>query len=100
LALSSFSRIAGLKEAIDNRNSASAAELIRVASKVLQNFGRDLDDSLFWPKDRAEQRELMKRRGGIVADTVKLVQPFALQKLKMIHKAVEVDGDADLFYPD
>lgn len=78
-SLAAFSKIPELKNAIDNRSSDETELLIKVANRVVNRYGNDVD----WPKlDRKGQRNLMISKGGIVKDTVSFAVPAGIKLIK------------------
>lgn len=74
-----YAGISELKEVIDHRNQKDAATLDRVVRRVIRKFAEDRVE-LDWPDNKAAQRDLMRKRGGVPADTLKFVQPRTLIK--------------------
>ncbi len=81
-ALTAFSKIPELKSAIDNRSANNVTELVGAALRVLKKFGSVKGIDFSWSTDKAFQRGIMKERGGIVADTLRFVQPAAIVKIQ------------------
>jgi hypothetical protein len=98
--LTSFSNIPELKDIIDNRNASDPEINIKVARRVLSKFGyEDLGDYA-WPIDKRAQRELMSNRGGIVADTLRFVQPAGLIKKAALGFSQVIPAEESFIYPD
>lgn len=92
-ALAAFSKIPELKSAIDNRASNSSLDLINVASRVVKRFGLVKGADFAWPTDKPSQRQIMREQGGIVANTLRFVQPAALLKIQNRKNLVEANED-------
>lgn len=73
-ALARFSGLSGLKKAIDDRNLVDHGELLTLAIKIADRYGAT-DESSLWPEAKEDQRALMRGRNGLVADTLKFIQP-------------------------
>ena len=85
-ALARASKIGSLKRVIDNRNLPEFDELLSVAIKIRERFAQDCFPGS-WPSMREDQRQLMKERGGLVADTLKYSHPTRLLRLRNLTRA-------------
>lgn len=74
-----FAGIAELKGVIDNRNQKDVRGLDMMARRVAKRWAEDRVE-ISWPADKEAQRQLMRDRGGVAADTLKFVQPKTLIK--------------------
>jgi hypothetical protein len=99
-ALDSFAGVNGFKDMVDNRNQLDILNSVKVSRRILQKFG-DIDFlASHWPDEINAQQEFMREFGGMVADTLRFIQPIGLVRgrPKWI-KSIAADPDA-VFYPD
>jgi nucleotidyltransferase-like protein len=94
VSLARFSGINELKDVIDNRNLTQPDALTSAARKIASRFASE-DASLIWPQEKAAQRELMRKHGGIVADTLKFIHPIRI--VKKPQQPVQVDVIEEYF---
>lgn len=80
--LERFSNIEGLKELIDNRNTADVRSLIDASSRASSEFGLSTFDKV-WPESKLRQKGFLRRLGGVAEDTLRfLPKPSASDEVE------------------
>ena len=97
--LANYSRIGELKDIIDHRNLPDTEGFLKVATRVLERFGNG-EWLANWPDEKAAQREILEARGGVAADTIRFVRPFAILKKTKSPTASLSIPDIGFAYPD